>query len=395
MDILITFIDWILFIPLALCVGYLFFFAIASRFQSHFIDKKFRPQKQCRFLVLFPAYKEDRVIVDSASSFLEQDYPAELYDVLVISDHMQPQTNDTLRRLGVTVLEATYTNSSKAKAMKLAMHETPAEKYDAIVIMDADNTTVPSFLTRINQVYTQGFIALQAHRTSKNLTTNIALLDAVSEEINNAFFRSGHNAVRLSAALSGSGMVIAEKNFRRYVLQLKTAGEDKELEALILKENHGHIAYISDLPVYDEKTQRQEAISNQRRRWIAAQFGALRTSLPDFPKALMQGNYDYCDKILQWMLPPRLVQLAAVFGFTLVVTIVNPSMSVKWWVLSFVQIIAMVVPVPPELMTTRLLKALIRIPTLALIMISNLFKLKGANKKFIHTEHGNKGRCEN
>lgn len=395
MNTLITLIDWILFIPLALCVGYLFFFAITSRFQSHLIDKKFKPQKQCRFLVLFPAYKEDRVIVDSVSSFLEQDYSAELYDVLVISDHMQPQTNDTLRSLGVTVLEATYTDSSKAKAMKLAMQETPAGKYDAIVIMDADNTTIPSFLTHINQVYTQGFIALQAHRTSKNLTTNIALLDAVSEEINNGFFRSGHNAVGLSAALSGSGMVIAEENFRRYVLQLKTAGEDKELEALILKENQGHIAYISDLPVYDEKTQRQEAISNQRRRWIAAQFGALRASLPYFPKALIQGNYDYCDKILQWMLPPRLVQLAAVFGFTLLTTIVNPAMSVKWWILSFVQVVAMIVPVPAELMTTRLLKALMRIPALAFIMIGNLFKLKGANKKFIHTEHGNEGRREN
>ena len=189
-------------------------------------------------------------------------------------------------------------------------------------------------------------------------------------------------------------MVIAEENFRRYVLQLKTAGEDKELEALILKENHGHIAYISDLPVYDEKTQRQEAISNQRRRWIAAQFGALRTSLPDFPKALMQGNYDYCDKILQWMLPPRLVQLAAVFGFTCLATIVSPSMSVKWWILSLVQIVEMIVPVPVELMTTKLLKALMRIPALAFIMIGNLFKLKGANKKFIHTEHGNKGRSE-
>ena len=216
----------------------------------------------------------------------------------------------------------------------------------------------------------------------------------MSEEINNGFFRSGHNAVHLSAALSGSGMVIAEENFRRYVLQLKTAGEDKELEALILKENHGHIAYISDLPVYDEKTQRQEAISNQRRRWIAAQFGALRTSLPDFPKALMQGNYDYCDKILQWMLPPRLVQLAAVFGFTCLATIVSPSMSVKWWILSLVQIVEMIVPVPVELMTTKLLKALMRIPALAFIMIGNLFKLKGANKKFIHTEHGNKGRSE-
>ena len=387
MNTWITLIDWILFIPLAFCVGYLFLFAIASRFQSHLIDRKFKPQKQHRFLVLFPAYKEDRVIADSVSSFLKQDYPTSLYDVLVISDHMQPETNDALRSFGVKVLEATYANSSKAKAMKLAMQETPAGKYDAIIIMDADNTTVPHFLTRINQVYSQGFIALQAHRTSKNLTTNIALLDAVSEEINNGFFRSGHNAVRLSAALSGSGMVIAEQNFRRYVLQLKTTGEDKELEALILKESCGLIAYISDLPVYDEKTQRQEAISNQRRRWIAAQFGALRASLPEFPKALIQGNRDYCDKIIQWMLPPRLVQLAAVFGFTLLATVVCPVMSIKWWILSFIQFVAMLVPVPSELMTGRLLRALMRIPVLAFIMIGNLFKLKGANKKFIHTEH--------
>ena len=80
-----TFIDWILFILLALCVGYLLFYAIASKF--------YRPQKlseariQRRFLVLFPAYKEDRVIVSTIRSFLKQEYPKEMYDVLVISDH--------------------------------------------------------------------------------------------------------------------------------------------------------------------------------------------------------------------------------------------------------------------------------------------------------------------
>ena len=58
-----TFIDWILFILLALCVGYLLFYAIASKF--------YRPRKLSearilrRFLVLFPAYKEDRVIVST------------------------------------------------------------------------------------------------------------------------------------------------------------------------------------------------------------------------------------------------------------------------------------------------------------------------------------------
>ena len=74
-----TFIDWILFILLALCVGYLLFYAIASKF--------YRPRKLSearilrRFLVLFPAYKEDRVIVSTIRNFLEQKYPKEMYDV--------------------------------------------------------------------------------------------------------------------------------------------------------------------------------------------------------------------------------------------------------------------------------------------------------------------------
>lgn len=389
MNIAVSILDWILFVLLSLCVGYLLFFAIASRFRSRLINEKMKPRCLHRFLVLFPAYNEDRVIVHSVGEFLKQDYPADYFDVVVISDHMKPETDEKLRQLGARVLVATYDNSSKAKALAFAMNQTPAGAYDAVVIMDADNTTVPHFLSRINQVFTQGYLVIQAHRTSHRPATPIAMLDAVSEEINNGFFRSGHNAVWLSAALSGSGMVIEEDRFRRYVSQLKTAGEDKELEAMILKDRNGPVVYVADLPVYDEKIQKQEAISNQRRRWIAAQFGALRTALPDFPRALMEDNRDYYNKILQWMLPPRLVQLAAVFGFTVIFTILSPAAGSKWWILSFLQIVAMIIPVPRELWTWQLLKALMRVPLLALIMIGNLFKLKGANKKFIHTEHGN------
>lgn len=93
------------------------------------------------------------------------------------------------------------------------------------------------------------------------------------------------------------------------------------------------------------KNTEKEGIKNQRKRWIAAQYGALRASLPDFPKALIQGNIDYCDKIFQWMLPPRLIQLAGVFGFTLLFTAIGLLMSlqsggyewytaIKWWILS-------------------------------------------------------------
>ena len=152
--------------------------------------------------------------------------------------------------------------------------------------------------------------------------------------------------------------------------------------------------------MFDEKTQKKEAISNQRKRWIAAQFGALRASLPHLPKALLQGNIDYCDKIFQWMLPPRLIQLAGVFGLTFVFTVIGLVMSlrnggnewtmaIKWWILSVAQASAMILPVPGgQLFTKEVGKAIMKVPMLAVTMTGNLFKLKGANKKFIHTEHG-------
>lgn len=391
-------IDWILYIPLTLCVGYLLLFAIASKFYRAPQYPEARTLR--RVVTLFPAYKEDRVIVASVQSFLAQDYPKELYEVIVISDQMRPETNAALAALPIRLLMANYRESSKAKALALAMDAIDTGTFDIVVIMDADNTTTPDFLSAINRAFDSGVKSVQAHRTGKNLNTDISVLDSASEEINNGFFRSGHNAVGLSAGLSGSGMAFEAEWFHRHVKRLRTAGEDKELEAMLLQQRI-HTVYLPNVLVFDEKTQRKEAISNQRKRWIAAQFGALRASLPHLPKAFLQGNFDYCDKICQWMLPPRLIQLAGVFGLTLVFTVIGGALSlrngggyewtmaVKWWILSAAQVAAMTLPVPSgKLFTGQVGKAIIHMPMLAVTMIGNLFKLKGANKKFIHTEHG-------
>ena len=388
-------IDWVLYIPLTLCVCYLLLYAIASKFYR---APQYPEARTLRHIaVLFPAYKEDRVILSSVRSFLEQDYPKELFDLVVISDQMQPETNEALRTLPIRLLMADYTESSKAKALAMAMNNIDTDLYDIVVIMDADNVTVPEFLSCINRAFDSGVRSIQAHRTGKNLNTDISILDSASEEINNGFFRSGHNALGLSAGLSGSGMAFDAKWFQQNVQYLQTAGEDKELESMLLQQRI-HTVYLNDLPVFDEKTQKKEAISNQRKRWIAAQFGALRASLPHLPKALLQGNIDYCDKIFQWMLPPRL--MAGVFGLTFVFTVIGLVMSlrnggnewtmaIKWWILSVAQVSAMILPVPGgQLFTKEVGKAIMKVPMLAVTMTGNLFKLKGANKKFIHTEHG-------
>lgn len=391
-------IDWILFTLLALCVCYLLLYAIASKFYR---TPRFPEARTLRrFIVFFPAYKEDRVIASSVRSFLQQDYPRELFDIIVISDQMQPATNEDLRSLPIRLLTANYKDSSKAKALTMAVDSISDDHYDIVVIMDADNLTSPDFLAEVNRAFDSGIKSVQAHRTGKNLNTDISILDGISEEINNGIFRSGHNALGLSAALSGSGMAFEADWFQQNVRLLETAGEDKELEVLLLQQRI-HTVYLPQIPIYDEKTQKEEAISNQRKRWIAAQFGILRSSLLSLPKAIGQGNPDYCDKILQWMLPPRLIQLAGVFGLTLVITIIGIWLSlqgtatghewtiaVKWWILSAAQIAAMTLPIPGHLFNKQLGKAVLRIPMLALTTIGNLFKLKGAYKKFIHTEHG-------
>lgn len=388
-------IDWILFTLLALCVGYLLLYAIASKFYRapRFPDARtFR-----RFVVLFPAYKEDRVIASSVRSFLQQDYPQELFDIIVISDQMQDATNEDLRSLPIRLLIADYRDSSKAKALTMAMESVNGEHYDIVAIMDADNLTSPDFLAEINRAFDNGARSVQAHRTGKNMNTDISVLDGISEEINNGIFRSGHNALGLSAALSGSGMAFEAEWFRKNVRLLETAGEDKELEVLLLRQRI-HTTYLPQIPVYDEKTQKEEAIGNQRKRWIAAQFGILRHSLSGLREAVSKGNMDYCDKILQWMLPPRLIQLAGVFGLTFIFTVIGVwqavqgagqewTAAIKWWILSAAQIMAMLLPIPGRLLDKRLGKAILRIPLLALTTLGNLFKLKGAYKKFIHTEH--------
>lgn len=74
-------IDWVLYIPLTLCVCYLLLYAIASKFYR---APQYPEARTLRHIaVLFPAYKEDRVILSSVRSFLEQDYPKELFDLVV------------------------------------------------------------------------------------------------------------------------------------------------------------------------------------------------------------------------------------------------------------------------------------------------------------------------
>lgn len=382
-------LDIFVFLALLIPVLYVGAFSVASSFRT---QKAPVPDgiPLYKYMVLFPAYKEDTVIISSVQTFFKQNYPRDFYHLIVISDQMQPETNRQLAATGAEVILADYENSSKTKALRMAILHTEAqpETYDFVVIMDADNLTEPSFLQQVNAAFAPGGKpkALQAHRTAKNINTDIALLDAVSEEINNSIFRKGHNRLGLSASLIGSGMVFNYDWFKKTIFTVGHVGFDKQLE-FRLRSERIYIQYMEDIYVPDEKIQKMTHFNSQRRRWIATQAVNLLSGIKQFPGAVAARNLDVLNTVVQWMFPPRLILLGLTFLVACIWTFVQPALSYKWWGLCLAFILLLLNAIPRHLINRRLLKAVIHLPVLFSIMFINLFRVKGADKKFIHTEH--------
>lgn len=376
-------IDLIVFAVFALSVCYLLVYALASTKKCYVEYSKSR--KLYRILVLFPAYKEDSVIVNSVNSFLNQEYPSNQFDVVVISDNMSRETNELLRSLPIKVFEAGYQNSTKAKSLKFAIESIGDYIYDIVVIMDADNTAEPDFLSKICNAYYSGSKAIQSHRVAKNLNTDTAILDAISEEINNSIFRRGHVNLGVSSALIGSGMAFDFLWFKENVMKISSLPEERELEVLLLRQGI-FIDYLEDVKVFDEKTQKDSVFYKQRRRWLASQFDMLKSVLKELPAALFSLNISFADKIIQWLMLPRVIILGLLFFIAIIVTFINLVYALKWWVLLVAFLFSVIVAIPDYLINKRVMKALKRVPLLFIMMFFNLFNLKNTNKNFIHTE---------
>jgi cellulose synthase/poly-beta-1,6-N-acetylglucosamine synthase-like glycosyltransferase len=381
-------LDYLLFVPALLYAAYLLFFALmALTYRSRKDSVTVQPRLFRKMLVLIPAYAEDFVVKEAVHSFLAQDYPRERYDVCVISDHMTDQTNQELAALPVILEIASFPEgSTKVKALNLGMKT--LEGYDVAVIMDADNTVDVSFLSQINHAFDRGSRVVQAHRKAKKTNTPFQVLDALSEEINNTIFRLGHVQIGLSSALIGSGMAFEFGRFKRVLSGLESVGGfDKELEHVYLRDGY-RFDYLQDTFVYDEKIRRPDDFARQRRRWLSAQFVYLRRFGPEIPLALLKGRFDYLDKILQTAMPPRVLFLGGTFLLALLVLLMSPGASVKWWALWLSVCAALALSVPSNLWNRNIFLAFLYLGQAFGLMFLTLFRLKGANRKFIHTRHG-------
>jgi cellulose synthase/poly-beta-1,6-N-acetylglucosamine synthase-like glycosyltransferase len=384
---ILSIIFTLVFIYLGVYSLYLFIFSVLGKL----IKLKPPPDATAysKFVIYICAYKEDEIILNSAAQALTINYPKDKFHVCVIADSMQPQTIEKLKTMPLQVVEVVFESSTKSKALHAAIAATH-EDFDAAVVFDIDNVAAPDYLHQINNYLHNGNRVIQGHRIAKNTETPVAILDAISEEINNHIFRKAQQVFKLSAAIIGSGMALEFKLFKDTMAQIDAVGGfDKEM-GLVLTRQKIHVAYADKAYVYDEKVSNPEVFKKQRRRWLSAQFNLLKTyGLTGFKELFAHGNFDYFNEIYQTAILPRILMLG-LMPLMLLISLLTPGIGPGWqlWLAATACCyIGILVAVPAGFFNSKLLGAMLKIPLIFFAMLALLFKLKGANKKFIHTPH--------
>ena len=372
-------IDWFLFIMTAGTVLYLGVFAVAALFNRN--NEAQKAKKQNRIVVLIPAHKQDDVIEQTVISVLSQAYPQRMFDITVISDHQSEMTNMRLAQYPITLLTPDFAESTKAKSLQYAILNLPEFKiYDIALILDADNIVEQDFLMKVNDAFeTAATKAIQMHCISRNRDTAAARMDAIFEEINNAIFRRGHINLGISSALAGSGTAYDFAWFKTNVMKARTAGEDKELEALLLRQEY-FIDYFDDIFVYGEKKRTTIKLNEQRGRWAAQQFQNLLRNIKFLPGAIFRKQYDLADKIIQWMLIPRTTMVGIIMLMSVVLPFIYLTMALKWWILGSIALFVFAIATPDYLVDEMWDKTFLRSPFVSLWRIFNIKLLKRTKK---------------
>jgi len=373
-------------------VGYLFVLAVWGRF---FFKRHKWPASTCaspkRIAILVPAYKEDAVILATASNLLDCDYPKDNYDIYIIADSFRPETLRELARLPVRLLEVSFEKSTKTKALNAAFQQID-KPYDIALICDGDNMLAPDFLAKTSEAFNGGARATQGKRIAKNLDTSFAILDASSEAINNHIFRKGTNAIGLSSAVIGSGMAFEFDTVRNILKDVDAVGGfDKVLQLKIVQQGI-YIWYLEDAVIFDEKVDNPSAFSQQRKRWISSQINYARQFFFPAFKELFRGNLSYFNlAVINNSIPPKalfLLMLPLLIGFGFLLGIKTGIAACFVLVLYFATLL---LALPQVLADKHVLGAVLVLPRAVFLLFRTLFQLRKADERFIHTPHTKTG----
>ncbi|MFO1568387.1 glycosyltransferase family 2 protein [Lactiplantibacillus plantarum] len=256
------------------------------------------------FLILIPAHNEENVIKQTIINIKRINYPGDLFKLVVVSDQSTDKTKQFACQENVTVVDTNLNKHvrkgiGKASALQYAIEDIEYDKYDYIMVLDADNFVDSNILFELNaQLQKFDFDAVQAYLDSKNINTFQSLGYAASYWTMNRFFQLAKYRLGLPNSIGGTGFVISTNWLKKHNGFIsKSLTEDLEMQIRIIKTG-GTIGWNHFTRIYDEKPEKLKIAMLQRYRWSKGHwFVAFRNYKSLLSLFFRTGKFKYLDQL--------------------------------------------------------------------------------------------------
>ena len=268
-------INSILYIALTVLYFYQFIYIVIALIG----DKKkkldtYEAKKLHKFAFIIAARNEQAVIGNLINSIKQQNYPAELIDVIVVADNCTDDTAQIAREHGAICYER-FNNMlvGKGYALDYCFNKIVEQfgdytAYDGYFIFDADNVIDKNYVKEMNKVFDRGYNVITSYRNSKNYDTSWITSGYSLWFIREAkYLNNPRMMLKTSCAVSGTGFLVNSSIIKKnngWKFNLLT--EDIQFSVVNILEGE-KIGYCESAMFYDEQPTTFKQSWNQRMRW--------------------------------------------------------------------------------------------------------------------------------
>ena len=172
--------------------------------------------------------------------------------------------------------------------------------------------------------------------------------------------------------------------FHEIAPTLKGSDLSKAMETALLKQNI-YTEYLEEVVCYSKKEESANGYEARRIGWLRSQYSSSIFALRKLPFALLRGEWDYANKLFQWLLPSRFLLIACLILITIIISIMDWTLSPKWYILIVAIGLSFLMAMPEGEISKRFGKAIWAFPILVFTSkishIKRLIKTKKRDQK--------------
>lgn len=229
-----------------------------------------------KFAILVPARNEGQVIGQLIGTLKAQNYPKDMYDIVVMPNNCTDDTEEISRQHGAIIFKPQGKITNKGQVLNQCFDYLLNNfDHDGFLVFDADNLVDANYLKEMNKALDAGYQVATGFRDSSNPTVSyISSAYAIYYLLASSFYNQARSNLGMNSLITGTGFMTSRKALES-LGGWNTCTLTEDVEFTLQNSIQGNnIAFVEKAITYDQQPENFKQAWNQRLRWsIGSQQG--------------------------------------------------------------------------------------------------------------------------